>query len=154
MLPTWRAGSERVNEPPAELTRTQAIHSAVTGEVACVDDDPAVLGVMTRALAMAGLRVRGTTSPNEALQWFRATPGYFDVLVTDFRMPELSGLELTQRARALCPNLPVILVTGHAEGIPQTGGPSFHAVLHKPFRYSELVQLVQGCLAERAELGA
>jgi len=75
--------------------------------------------------------------------------------ITDLRMPELSGLELTQRVRALRPDLPVILVTAHAEGIPQVGAPpDFQAVLSKPFRYSELVRVVQDCLAERADLGA
>ena len=77
------------------------------------------------------------------------------MLITDLRMPELSGLELTQRVRALRPDLPVILVTAHAEGIPKVRAlPGFHAVLSKPFRYSELVRVVQDCLAERADRSA
>ena len=154
-LPAWRAASERVSGPPTEVPATHPIGRAVTGEVACVDDEPAVLRVMTRALTRAGLRVRATTSPREALEWFRATPSCFDVLVTDLRMPELSGLELTQRVRALRSDLPVILVTAHAEGIPQVGAlPGFHAVVYKPFRSSELVRVVRDCLASRADLGA
>ena len=64
-----------------------------------------VLSLMKRALEMANYNVRATTSPLEALDWIAAAAPRVDVLVTDYRMPALSGLELAQRAGALQPEL-------------------------------------------------
>jgi DNA-binding NtrC family response regulator len=109
---------------------------------------------MQRALEMANYSVRAATSPTQALAWFRAAAPRIDLLVTDYRMPELSGLELAQHVREIRPEVPVILVTGHAEGLPSSSDPpGIYAVIRKPFRLSELIQCVQRCLAEAA-LGA
>jgi PAS domain S-box-containing protein len=126
----------------------------VEAHVVCVDDESVVLSVTKRALELAGFRVRATTRAVEALQWLEASCSgelpAIDVLITDFRMPGLSGLELAQRARELAPDLPVILVTGFAEGLPQSGNPpGVSACLQKPFRISELTQCVMRCLAAK-----
>jgi DNA-binding NtrC family response regulator len=106
-----------------------------------------VLSLMKRALEMAKYSVRATSSPHEALEWLSSAAFSVDVLVTDYRMPGLSGLELAQRAGALKPGLSVIMVTGHAEGLPTTGNPpGVHALIRKPFQLSELIQCVQRCL--------
>jgi PAS domain S-box-containing protein len=137
---------------PSEPAPSAARHDGLSGHIACVDDEAAVLGVMQRALEMANYSVRASTSPTEALNWFRvASPPRIDALVTDYRMPELSGLELAQHVRAIRPDLPVIVVTGHAEGLPQSNvPPGIYAIIRKPFRLSELIQCVQSGLAARA----
>jgi PAS domain S-box-containing protein len=137
---------------PSEPAPRSALHAGLHGHIACVDDESAVLAVMQRALQMANFSVRAATSPTEALSWFRAEPSpHIDVLVTDYRMPELSGLELAQHVHAIRPDVPVILVTGHAEGLPHSSVPAgIYAVIRKPFRLSELIQCVQSCLAARA----
>jgi two-component system, cell cycle sensor histidine kinase and response regulator CckA len=137
----------------SEPAPSGALHAGLSGQIGCVDDEAAVLSVMQRALEMANYRVSAATSPLAALEWFRAPGSRIDVLVTDYRMPELSGLELVQRVRALRPNLPVILVTGHAEGLPfATTPPGIYAVIRKPFRLTELIQCVQSCLAAHANV--
>jgi PAS domain S-box-containing protein len=144
--------SARAN--PSEPAPSGALHAGLSGHVGCVDDEAGVLGVMQRALEMANYSVQAATSPTQALGWFRAPSPRIDVLVTDYRMPELSGLELAQHVRAIRPDLPVILVTGHAEGLPTSSvPPGIYAVIRKPFRISELIQCVQRCLSEVA-LGA
>jgi CheY-like chemotaxis protein len=120
-----------------------------------VDDEASVLSVMKSALELAKFSVSATTSPSEALEWFRAPAPRIDVLVTDYRMPQLSGLELAQRVRMLRPDVPVILVTGHAEGLPRSGNPAgIHTVMYKPFRISELISAVQKCLAAGAPVAS
>jgi CheY-like chemotaxis protein len=127
--------------------------------ILCVDDESVVLSVTKRALETAGYLVHATSHPAEALQWIKASCSSelqaFDVLITDFRMPQQSGLELARRAREYVPDLPVIMVTGFAEGMPETGaarGVSAH--LQKPYRVSELTQCVERCLAARREQAA
>jgi PAS domain S-box-containing protein len=151
-LPIWKSTSARNSDAPVPAPMCRS----PKGHVLCVDDEPGVMSVMTRALELAGFSVSATTTPTEALEWFRNAAGSFDALVTDFRMPQLSGLELAQRILAVRSDLPVILVTGHAEGLPQSGPPpGIYAVLHKPFRISELIQCVQSALAAgRAEAPA
>jgi PAS domain S-box-containing protein len=86
------------------------VAAALSGQILCVDDEPAVLSLMKRALEMAKYSVRATSSPHEALEWLSSAAFSVDVLVTDYRMPGLSGLELAQRAGALKPGLSVIMV--------------------------------------------
>jgi PAS domain S-box-containing protein len=134
---------------PSERAPSGGLHAALSGYVGCVDDEAAVLGVMQRALEMANYSVQAATSPTQALAWFVAGAPRLDVLVTDYRMPELSGLELANHVHAIRPDLPVILVTGHAEGLPTSSvPPGIYAVIRKPFRLSELIQCVQRCLSE------
>ncbi|HET8937093.1 MAG TPA: PAS domain S-box protein [Polyangiales bacterium] len=142
-LPLAKNLSLRTSERPPT-----PVAAALSGEILCVDDEPAVLSLMKRALEMASYSVRTTTAPHEALEWISSAAPSVDVLVTDYRMPGLSGLELAQRAGVIKPGLSVIMVTGHAEGLPTTGNPpGVHALIRKPFHLSELLQCVQRCLS-------
>ncbi|HKE19213.1 MAG TPA: ATP-binding protein [Kofleriaceae bacterium] len=77
-----------------------------------VDDDKALVLLITRMLSRLGYRVTGFTDPLEALNSFRSHPGDFDVVVTDVTMPGLAGPELARELLAVCPGLPIILTTG------------------------------------------
>ena len=59
-----------------------------------VDDEPAVVDVTREILEMLGYRVVTGTSGAEALDAFRADPGRFDLVITDFTMPRMTGVEL------------------------------------------------------------
>ena len=78
-----------------------------------VDDEPLVIGVLEATLRAAGYDVASTGSPLGAIGLLNARP--FRALVTDISMPEMSGLDLLAEARRIDPDLPVILMTGHAE---------------------------------------
>ncbi|MDF3823481.1 response regulator, partial [Leptospira sp. 96542] len=76
----------------------------------------------------------GYTSSVKALQAFRADPARFDLVLTDQQLPELGGTELVTRLKALRPQLPAILMTGHGgEGLEsRIRSAGVDAVLHKP----------------------
>jgi signal transduction histidine kinase len=77
-------------------------------------DDDEVMGVMVeRLLDLAGYHVRCHTSAEAALAAVRADPGAFDLVVTDFNMPEMSGLEVSRALAALRPDLPVLIISGY-----------------------------------------
>ena len=78
--------------------------------VLCVDDDPNMLAANARVLRLEPLQVVTTTSPREALQILSATK--VAVLVSDFEMPEMSGVELCAAARGVSPDTVRILLTG------------------------------------------
>ena len=104
-----------------------------------VDDEQALLELTTDALRGLGYRPTGYCSPRLALETFRSTGDEFEVLITDLRMPAMSGEMLIREVRRLRPLLPIILVSGYvgdAALAPANGWAD--EVLTKPLRIDML----------------
>lgn len=83
------------------------------GPVVFVDDDPDLRRATVQMLSLAGFEVRAFDGAEAALA---ALDDRFEgPVVTDIRMPRMNGLQLFERIKALDPELPVLLVTGHAD---------------------------------------
>jgi DNA-binding NtrC family response regulator len=80
--------------------------------VMLVDDDSASLALLRGIVELMGFRVTALESPGEALCRLPEAP--VDLLITDLRMPEMSGIELLHAARAARPELCVLVITGFA----------------------------------------
>src|SRR6476620_7003645 len=80
------------------------------GRVLVVDDSENICDLLQSALDKHGFNVRTFTSPTGALE--EASTGKYDAFLTDLGMTELSGLQVCERVIGMCPNLPVIVVTG------------------------------------------
>jgi len=78
-----------------------------------VDDEQDIVEIVSRYLKKEGFAVQGMTDSRLALESVRAEPFAFDLLLTDFDMPFLSGATLCKNVLALRPNLPVLMVTGY-----------------------------------------
>jgi signal transduction histidine kinase len=78
-----------------------------------VDDEPQLVTVVKRLLKREGCSVTAFTDPREALAALRAAPESFDLLVVDFNMPYLSGIDLAREASALRAALPVVIFSGN-----------------------------------------
>ncbi len=76
-----------------------------------VDDEPQILETMK--LIFRGWHIATTTSPKDALQRLQSEP--FGVIVSDQRMPEMTGVELLKEAKKLSPKSVRILLTGYSE---------------------------------------
>lgn len=74
-----------------------------------VDDDVGTLATYRMALSLAGFDVVATDSGSHALQFLQANS--FDLILTDLRMPDVSGLELLAAAREHAPHVPVVVLT-------------------------------------------
>ena len=83
------------------------------GPVVLFVDDESMRLSTAQALDLAGLACVTYPTAEEALA--HAGPGLNSVVVTDIRMPGLDGMSLLARLREIDPELPVILVTGHAD---------------------------------------
>jgi two-component system C4-dicarboxylate transport response regulator DctD len=83
------------------------------GPVIFVDDDPDLRRATSQMLTLAGFDVQAFEGAEAALAVIDAELG--GPVVTDIRMPRVSGLQLFDRVKAIDPDLPVILVTGHAD---------------------------------------
>jgi CheY-like chemotaxis protein len=97
------------------------------------EDDLSVARSTCRLLAVEGHVVDLAEDGEKALALFIA--GEYDVLVTDLRMLNMDGLELTAAVKKLDPTIPVIIVTGHPESVSREAQMAFKigCVLGKPF---------------------
>ncbi len=93
--------------------------AALRGQVLLVDDEESVLGFMRELLESWGLKVRATRSPLEAQIWLARKRWHCDLLLTDQAMPGLTGLELARGLVGTGREVPVVLYSGHAEGIDE-----------------------------------
>jgi CheY-like chemotaxis protein len=113
----------------------------VRKRILLTDDQPEVRGVIRMMLDLDEHIVAEAASGRQALALF--TPGRFDLVMTDYAMPEMAGDELARKIKELAPAQPVLLVTG--SGQPSGGfadGPD--ALLRKPFSLLELRQAIAG----------
>ncbi len=114
-----------------------------------VDDDRSIRWVLEKALAQADLTVSSFDSADAALARLqRERPA---VLITDVRMPGLSGLELLESVSERWPDLPVIIMTAHSDldsAVSAYQGGAFE-YLPKPFDVDEAVELVRRAIAAR-----
>ena len=107
-----------------------------------VDDDESIRWVLERALTGAAIAVR--TFPGGAELLDAIEEDVPDVLLTDIRMPGISGLDLLDRVRAIQPDLPIIIMTAHSDldsAVSAYRGGAFE-YLPKPFDLDEAVELV------------
>ena len=114
--------------------------------VAVVDDDAAIRQLLTQALQAARLRVRAFADGATALAGLAEEP--CDLLLVDYQLPDMTGLELTVAVRAHDPDLPVALVTGSAHLVPPEAmaAAGIARVFPKPFDLDELLGWVQAQL--------
>jgi CheY-like chemotaxis protein len=112
-----------------------------SGRVLLVDDVSDVLVTARAFLARAGFQVVQAGNGDQALAVLAAGER-FDVVVSDYAMPGLNGVELIEQARALQPGLAALLITGFAEVGGADTLPRAVAILRKPFQRRELVEAV------------
>ena len=90
-----------------------------------VDDDELVSEYLGALLEAESYDVMVLNEPTAALEYFKAHPDYFDLVITDQIMPGLTGVEITQSILELRPDLPILLITGYSEKISAENAESF-----------------------------
>ena len=136
------AAEEKTHRPsPTALTGN------LTGcSVLVVDDQQAVLSVITEMLEEAGAEVAPTDAPADVVEALRDDPGAWDMVITDYDMPDMSGDELAHQVRQQAPGLPVLLITALATIRPLSGN-IFDACIEKPVNKERLIGTVECLLA-------
>jgi CheY-like chemotaxis protein len=110
--------------------------------VLLVEDDEDNRELMAEVLTASGCDVVSVASGQEGIAKLSAGP--VDVVVTDVGLPGMGGLEVAKAAKAIAPNVPVVVVTGWAErdDIASARGKHVDAVLIKPVDPDALAQAV------------
>ena len=112
-----------------------------------VDDERDIVQSITQLLELAfpNVRVVGTLSPTEALDYARQGA---ELLVTDYRMPLMDGLELARRASAANEDLVIIIVTAYADPTVQEKAEALGIdVMRKPIEVDEFIEAMTPILA-------
>ena len=117
------------------------------GEILLVEDDAAIAGSLQRLLGRSGYRVTHSPRGDEGLERAQREP--FDLVLSDFKLPGLNGLELAAQLHAARPLLPVIIMTAHGttETAIEATRLGAYDYLLKPFAAEELLDLVGKAIA-------
>jgi CheY-like chemotaxis protein len=124
----WAHGAAPENAP-APVPTPSGSHK----HVVVVDDDTSVLSIVERTLS--DYRVSTARDASEALA-ILSTHDRIDLLITDYLMPVMTGEELAHHARALRPDLKILVLTGHAHALERAEPAWWASEPHviKPFR--------------------
>ncbi len=113
-LPVAGAGASETQTQAASRTAAGSPARTPAGgrRILYLDDDDALVFLARRLLERRGYRISGYTDQEEALAALRADPAGFDLVVTDYNMPGLSGLDVARAVRAIRADLPVAVASG------------------------------------------
>ena len=105
-----------------------------------VDDDPALVKTLAMFLQYEGHLVEATTDPFEACK--KAKYMVFDLVIADYFMSQMDGIELVHKCRELQNPLEAILITGHWDRVSEAKDICclFKAVLPKPLDIDRLIE--------------
>lgn len=112
-----------------------------------IDDDLDILTIMKKSLESdAKIKVYGFTSPVTAVQQFATNPQDYDAIISDIRLPAMSGFELARKILQINSSTKVFLITAFEVNMKEFSVvfPSLKVsgIISKPFRPSELKNLI------------
>ncbi|MHC1728850.1 MAG: PAS domain S-box protein [Syntrophobacteraceae bacterium] len=118
------------------------------GIILFVDDEESLVKLARLMLESLGYSVVAKTSSLEALEAFRSEPDRFDLIITDFTMPRMTGIELAKQIWRIRADMPIILCTGYTElihdkSITELG---FRELVHKPILRHRMAQAIKRSL--------
>jgi CheY-like chemotaxis protein len=115
-----------------------------------IDDDTIIREVMSETLTDMNYAVTAEESAATAIRIFAGSPEEFDLVLTDFMMPEMTGDTLSERIHFLRPDIPVVLITGVPEKVTQerVAAAGIRKVLCKGIAKTELFEALQEVLQQ------
>lgn len=139
-----QTAKSRAGFVPADTAAPGNPAPAADRPVLLVDDDDDMREILQAVLAEAGYGVLAAATGVEGLRLLRERGAGIGLLIADYAMPGMNGLDLIRTARALWPRLPILLVSGYAriDAVRELAGPPAAAFLRKPFRPTELLARV------------
>jgi PAS domain S-box-containing protein len=147
-LPTVPPGAAAVIEIDRPAARG-------AGLILLAEDDADVAAMTSAMLTRLGYRVQSFIDGGAALAAFGAEPAIWDLVLTDFAMPNTTGVELIRAVKLARPALPCVLITGYMENVTEQMARSegADALLHKPIDQRAFADLVHDLIA-RAQADA
>lgn len=122
-----------------------------TERILFIDDEEFQVDLGKQMLERMGYSVMVKTSSLSALEQFRNNPHNFDLVITDFTMPKMTGAALGKAFISIRNDIPMILLTGYSEGITEKNVKSmgFKGFAMKPIIMKELAKIIRKVLDQR-----
>lgn len=122
--------------------------TAGRGTILFVDDEEDITYIAREMLEDLGYSVTAMTRNIEALEEFRQNPAMYDLVISDYSMPGMTGVELAVEIMKMRPDIPIILITGNNEAISAKDRSEItvREVVSKPFRLREIGEAIQRAL--------
>ncbi|MFC1771337.1 response regulator [Candidatus Margulisiibacteriota bacterium] len=116
-----------------------------------VDDDKSLLSIFEYILDNADYKILTASNAEKCLEIIKS-PQNIDLLFLDWKMPEVSGLQLYKSIQKLKPRLPVLLMTGYAVNtlINKALQEGIYGIIHKPFDIEEVLNIIKTIFAVQA----
>ena len=132
----------------AEKIDAAVIIQTGTERILLVDDEEPIVRLEKQMLERFGYQVAARTSSIEALEAFRAAPDKFDLVITDMTMPNMTGVQLSQKLLEIRPDIPIIICTGFSTKIDDEKAKEFgiRGFVMKPVVMSELAKKIREVL--------
>jgi signal transduction histidine kinase/CheY-like chemotaxis protein len=167
------SGSIQINSEPGKGTQCNVFLPAASGttdafhesngplptgreSILFVDDEPFLVDLGNRLLNRLGYRVVACNSAKEALEQVEANPHRFDLVITDYTMPGMTGAHLARKLLKIRTDLPIIMCSGlsdsKTQGVSTRNG--FSAFVMKPLTIEDLARTVRRVLDGPAAPGA
>jgi len=110
------------------------------GKILFVDDEKDIAVIAKRMLENSGFSVMIANSGKEALERFVRSPGFFDLLITDLSMPEMTGEKLVEKVLKIRPGFPIIVCTGFSDTFDEKKAIDLGVMEYvtKPYNFKEL----------------
>jgi len=123
------------------------------GHILIVDDEEDIVYLTNQLLLLLGYEVTGKTSSKEALETFQREPGKFTLIITDYTMPHMTGIDLAREVIKIKPDIPIVLCTGFNDSITLDRVSAFgiREILFKPVNLNILGETINNILVKRAE---
>ena len=129
------------------LERVFFLRMAFLYTILVADDDPVLLEIVAKVLEEPGYTVLTASDGYEAVRVL--ADRHVDLLITDVRMPGLSGFELAQQAKLLRPNLHIVYMSGYYSEKKEGCVLSYGVFLQKPVRADALLATIRQELVAR-----
>lgn len=119
-----------------------------TERILIVDDETSIITLEKQMLERTGYKITAHTSSIEALEEFRANPAGFDLMITDYTMPQMTGDKLAHEILKIDPDFPILLATGYREKktVSSFEARCFKDILIKPIQRNRLLKKIRAVL--------
>ncbi len=120
------------------------------GKILIVDDEPLMCDSLRVLLTRDGYETRTSCTGREAMDFFVTQD--FDVVLLDMHIPDMNGLQLMDHIRKQCPEVFVVVITGHAsvDSTVESLRRGAFDYLRKPFEHEELLKTVKNAMNQKA----
>jgi DNA-binding NtrC family response regulator len=111
-------------------------------KILIVDDDENFAAVLCNLVEISGVQASSARGAREALDCINNEQGYFDMIITDYEMPKMNGIELARIVRKKFPEVIIVGMSGHMDVRNDFIDAGANSFLEKPFRPDQLIKLI------------